>query len=374
MQAAIIATFDDILGPREAHIHGGFNMAKATKKKAAKKKATRKKQQLTPKRNLDFVWDFAKPLMIEAAIRNRLFDVLDEGPKSVEQLATATGASTRGLRILANGLVGIGCLERKGERLALPPDVGAFLVSTKPSFVGGLFNHCSSMLVPNWLQLSEIVRTGVPAKRANKQDPGGKFFADFVEDIFNLSFGPASATAKTLIGKAKRPVSVLDIAAGSGVWGVAFAKQSERVRVTAVDWPEVIPVTRRVADRHAVADRFTFIEGDILEADLGQEHTIATLGAILHSEGEHRSRLLLKRVFEALATGGTIVVGEFLPNKDRSGPPVPLIFGVNMLVNTEHGDTFTFDEMKAWLREAGYRKVRKLDVNGPWPLILADKP
>jgi hypothetical protein len=39
-----------------------------------------------------------------------------------------------------------------------------------------------------------------------------------------------------------------------------------------------------------------------------------------------------------------------------------LIFAVNTLVNTDEGDAFTFEEMSAWLREAGYVNPRLLDV------------
>jgi hypothetical protein len=45
-----------------------------------------------------------------------------------------------------------------------------------------------------------------------------------------------------------------------------------------------------------------------------------------------------------------------------------------MLVNTELGDTFSFNEIKKWLEEAGFKKVRTLEAPGPSPLVLATKP
>src|SRR5205807_9605278 len=95
---------------------------------------------------------------------------------------------------------------------------------------------------------------------------------------------------------------------------------------------------------------------------------------ILHSEGRESSRRLLKRVFDALAPGGTVAIAEFLPNNDRTGPPHTLIFAVNMLVHSTAGDTFTFKEISEWLREAGFRDVRLLDAPAPSPLVLATKP
>jgi 3-hydroxy-5-methyl-1-naphthoate 3-O-methyltransferase len=158
------------------------------------------------------------------------------------------------------------------------------------------------------------------------------------------------------------------------VWGIAMAQGSEKVSVTAVDWPEVIPVTRKTVTRFGVADRFSFVEGDLLQVDFGRGHNLATLGHILHSEGRERSRALLKKTFQALAPGGTISIAEFLVNADRTGPLNALFFAVNMLVNTDTGDTYSFEEISSWLEAAGFTDARKLDAPGPSPLILATKP
>ncbi len=117
-----------------------------------------------------------------------------------------------------------------------------------------------------------------------------------------------------------------------------------------------------------------FIEGDLLEANFGSAYDVATLGHILHSEGEQRSRQLLKKTFRALKSGGTIAIAEWLVNDDRTKPLPSLMFSVQMLVNTEKGDTFSFNEIKKWLEDAGFKKVRKLEAPGPSPLILATKP
>jgi 3-hydroxy-5-methyl-1-naphthoate 3-O-methyltransferase len=112
----------------------------------------------------------------------------------------------------------------------------------------------------------------------------------------------------------------------------------------------------------------------LLQADFGSNHTVATLGHILHSEGEERSRALLAKTLHALASGGTIAIAEYLVNPDRSGPLNGLFFAVNMLVNTDSGDTYSFEEISSWLAEAGFTNARTLESPGPSPLILATKP
>jgi 3-hydroxy-5-methyl-1-naphthoate 3-O-methyltransferase len=331
---------------------------------------------VTPERLMQFAFGYAAPLMLEAAIRHRVFDLLDAGPKTLDELSTATGASPRGLRILLNGLVGLELLAKDAQgRYLLRPESSTFLVSTKPGYRGGSFKHASSQLIPKWLKLTDIVRTGKPAIAVNQEAEGSPFFLEFVEDLFPMGYATARMLGEHLnIPKATKPLSVLDLAAGSGVWSIALAQQSPHVRVTAVDWPGVLPATRRTAERNGVADRFRFVAGDLSDADFGVGHQIATLGHILHSEGETRSRALLKKTFAALAPGGTIVIAEWLVNDERTGPAPGLMFAVNMLVNTDQGDTFSFNEIRRWLEEAGFRDARTLETPSVSPLVLATKP
>jgi len=331
--------------------------------------------QVTPERIMQFTFGYAPSLILEAAIRHGVFDALDKSPKTAEQVSAETGASQRGLRAIMNALVGFEFLAKDAQgRYSLTADSAAFLVRGKPGYVGGFFRHTTELL-PKWLQLNEIVRTGRPAVAVNQEGDGSQFFQGFVEDIFPTSYPAAQALADVLeVSRADCPISVLDLAAGSGVWGIALAQKSPHVQVTAVDWAGVIPVTRQMVERFGVADRFRFVEGDLLKADFGAGHNIATLGHILHSEGEERSRALLKKTFEALAPGGTIAIAEWLVNEERTGPPPALIFAVNMLVNTEHGDTFSFGEISYWLREAGFENARTVDAPGRSPLVLATRP
>jgi ubiquinone/menaquinone biosynthesis C-methylase UbiE len=334
-----------------------------------------RKKQVTPERLMQFGFAYAPPLIIGAAANSRVFDTLESGAKTIVQVSKSTGASERGLRAIMNALVGLDLLkkDRRGK-YSLTPESEAFLVSHKPGTIAGFFAMASTHLVPDWLHLSEAVKTGVPPMAVNQEATGPEFFSVLVENIIPMSYPAAAALGRALkLGKARRPVRVLDVAAGSGIWGVALAQQSPLVRVTAQDWAEMIPTTKRITQKFGVADRFSYVEGDVLKADFGNGYDIATLGHILHTEGEDRSRTLLKKVFRALKPGGTIAIGEWLVKDDRTGPLNGLIFAVNMLVHSERGDTFSFNEIKGWLEDGGFKRIRKLEAPGPSPLVLATK-
>ena len=110
----------------------------------------------------------------------------------------------------------------------MTPESDAFLVSTKPAFQGGILRHASAQLIPMWLQLNEVVKTGKPATAVNQRGPGSDFFQQFVQDLFPVAYPAAQVLAKDLaLSKSAAPVRVLDLAAGSGVWGIALAQSSD---------------------------------------------------------------------------------------------------------------------------------------------------
>jgi len=328
-----------------------------------------------PQRLMQIAWGFAPALIVGTAAETGVFNALADGSRSLDTLAATTGASRRGLRAILNALAGVQLVEKIApDSYRLTPESAAFLVESSPAYIGDLFRHFSSQLIPGWLRLTESVRSGAPVTAVDDERTGAPFFAAFVESLYLVNRHAAAALAAHLGADRPGGLSVLDLAAGSGVWSLAFAQASPQVRVTAVDWPMVLEVTRRVAARLGLADRYRMVAGDLLQAPFGEGHHVATLGHILHSEGEARSRRLLNKTFDALAPGGTVAIAEFLVEPDRSGPPVALIFAVNMLVHTHEGDTYSCPEIAGWLEEAGFVNTRTLEIPGPSPLILADRP
>ena len=332
---------------------------------------------VNPERLMQITWSFAQPLAIDSAIQNRVFDVLDSGPKSVAEISKETGASVRGLTAVMNLLAHINLLAKSADgRYSLTPESAAFLVKSKPSYMGGFIHQIGTRLAEGFLQLPEITRTGMPPAGDESERPeAAAFFEELVVDIMPLAYPPAQKLAEVLgVASATQRISVLDLASGSGAWGIALAQASPQVSVTAVDWPSVLTVTRRIAGRYGVAEQFHDLGGDLFQVDYGKGHSIATLGNILHMLGPAENKTLLKKTFDALAPGGTIAIGEFLVDDDRNGPLVPLTFAINMLLHTKNGNAYSFAEIRSWLEETGFVNARLQAAPGPSPLVLAEKP
>src|SRR5450432_159355 len=130
------------------------------------------KTSLKPDRLMQFAWGYSIPLIIETALEFNIFDALDAGAKTADQLSGETKASVRGLRAVLDALVSFELLHKENNRYSLTPESATFLVQSKPSFQGGIFKHISKQLIPAWLKLSETVRNGKPTTGVNEQANG----------------------------------------------------------------------------------------------------------------------------------------------------------------------------------------------------------
>lgn len=309
-----------------------------------------------------------------AGVELDVFGRIASGKRTVKEIAEAAKASQRGIASLLDALTAIGYLRKAGSRYGLQPISAAFLVPGRKDYVGALA-HALSLTWDAWKNLTGVVRSGRPAETVNVAEKGKQFFPQLVASIFPGNFAAATAAASQFGGKERRKIRrILDVAAGSGAWSLAFARAIPEARVTTVDFPEMTPITREFAGKLGVASRYEYLEGDLREMNFGRDrYDLVILGHIIHSEGEKRGKELLAKCYAALQPGGNVLIAEYVPNDSRTGPAMPLLFGLNMLLQTEEGAVFTLLEYRAWLKAAGFRKVAAIPVPPPTTVILGTK-
>jgi hypothetical protein len=66
---------------------------------------------------------------------------------------------------------------------------------------------------------------------------------------------------------------------------------------------------------------------------------------------------LYGKVFRSLKPGGRILIRDHVMEPDRAHPKDGAIFAINMLVGTEGGGAYTFEEIKTGLVKAGFVRV-----------------
>lgn len=334
----------------------------------------RKKPPITPAAIMDDLTGGWRARALAAGIELDIFAPIAAGKRTAKEIGGAVGASSRGITALLDALTAIGHLRKAGSRYSLPPASAAFLVPGKKEYVGAIA-RAMSLTWDSWKNLPEAVRIGHTSDTVNVAEQGKEFFPKLVASLFPGNFAASRVAVSRFSEKERQKIHrILDVAAGSGAWSLAFAQAIPEARVTTADFPEMTPITREFAEKVGVASRYAYLEGDLRRADFGRDtYDLVILGHIIHSEGEKHGRELLRKSYAALRAGGKLLIAEYVPNDARTGPPMPVLFGLTMLLQTEEGNVFTLREYRSWLKAAGFRKVTTLPVPPPATVILATK-
>jgi hypothetical protein len=144
-----------------------------------------------------------------------------------------------------------------------------------------------------------------------------------------------------------------------------------------LDRPGVLEVTRELIDASGFADRVTLLPGDYLKTPFGAGYDCALLSGMMHRETEADVNLLLKKTFDALVSGGQIMVSDVFFDDDRKNtPPFTTSFALNMMLTSNHGSAHAKTGMKRWMEASGFRNITLNDMPKPNPhtLILGIKP
>jgi ubiquinone/menaquinone biosynthesis C-methylase UbiE len=329
---------------------------------------------ITPDRIMQFAWAFGVTRAVASCLELHVFTHIAQGRSTAEEIAAREKATPRGVRMLLDAVVSVGLVVRQESgKHTLAPDTAKFLVEGEPAYIGALVQLLGEHGYDNWRTLTEVVKTGQPSRKLDDPAKAAEFWDKLIDPLFNLNYAAATLLGKELARlHPSGAYRVLDVAAGSGVWGIGAAQGDKRVSVTAFDLDGSLKHARANVEKMGLKDRFEFLPGDLRTTDVGTARfDAAILGHICHSEGAMQTQALFAKMARAMKPGGTLAIAEFLVAPDRSGPPSGTLFALNMLAGTTEGDTFSVPQLTGWLEKAGFDHVRELPA--PSPLVLATK-
>jgi ubiquinone/menaquinone biosynthesis C-methylase UbiE len=295
---------------------------------------------------------------LKAAIELDVFTAIGEGNTTAAQIAKRCQTSERGMRILCDFLTIHGMLSKQDGHYGLTLDSATFLDKRSPAYLGGAIEFmCSPMLTEGSKHIAEAVRKGGTAMENDGTiGPDHPVWVKFARGMAPMMALPAQLITKLVDPNPSRKLRILDIAAGHGLFGIAFATNNPQAEITAVDWKAVLEVAKENAQKAGVGERYKTIEGSAFEVEFGSGYDLVLLTNFLHHFDPPTNETLLRKVRNALADGGRAVTLEFVPNDDRVSPPDAAGFSMMMLSGTPSGDAYTFAELERMFSNAGFSR------------------
>ncbi len=302
---------------------------------------------------------FMESRIVLTAAELDVFTFLHEDALTADELASRLEATSRGVAHLLDALVPMGLIEKHDGRYQCPAPVAAVLSKRSPTSL------LPMLLLSNggwrrWSNLTDIVRHGATGTRPAVYDGNHQEQATFIQAMHVLAKRVAPAIVAAVgPGDATR---LLDIGGALGTYTEAFLEASPALRATLFDLPPVVEMARKRFESTDLASRVSYAVGNFYEDELPPDHDLALLSAIIHQNSPEQNVALYQKVARALRPGGRLVIRDHVMSPDHTEPGSGTLFAVNMLVVTAGGSTYSFDEIRQGLQEAGFTRIKLLQT------------
>lgn len=299
---------------------------------------------------------FFKSRVILTGTELDLFTLLARRQRTATELATELQLDRNGLTRLLDVLVTVKLLE-KGPNGYRTTSRGEYLSSDHPQSIRPMILH-HQRLWQTWSRLTDIVRHGKTPQQQTDRAMDEEERKAFIGAMHVVGRGLSDEIAAAYDAGSRR--KLLDIGGASGTYTIAFLNRFPELKAILFDLAAVIPMAAQRLKEKGMMDRVELVAGDFYQDDLPGGCDLALLSAIIHQNSRAQNVTLYRKIHQALVPGGRILIRDHIMDPERLNPPAGAMFALNMLVNTEAGDTFTFAEVQQDLEQAGFSNPRLL--------------
>jgi predicted nucleotidyltransferase/SAM-dependent methyltransferase len=323
----------------------------------------------------DLAAGFRQAQVLFTCVELGVFDALAAGASTPSDIAAATATDPRAVELLLNAATALGLLVKDGGRFRIREEAEPLLTRAAPaSMVRGLERE--AQFYRRWANLADAVRTGLRPVANTEDETPPEWIERFVQGLYAAAKPFAPLIAASLDLPRDRDLRLIDVGGCHGAYSMALAERYPRLEAVVYELPRVVPVARRLIADAGWSDRVRVVEGDFQREGLRLGYDVALVFGVLNGEPPAGRPALIRKVFDALAPGGSIVLRDAVLDPDRAGPPEATLFALQMLLSTDGGGLDTRADWDRWLAEAGFEPPVEIELppEARGPLVVARKP
>ncbi len=308
-------------------------------------------------------WDSC---VLHTANRLDVFNILGDERKDLDTLARETESDRRCLGALLSALVAMDFLDRDGDIFMNNEFGKTFLVSSSKFYQGGIVN-----MFENWYQawggLYDTVKTGKPSALMH-QAYTDEETRDYMMGMHNRALSQSEVLTQMFDLSGKK--QLMDVGCGPATFAVKFCERYPGLRAIAMDREQNLKIAEEIVAQYGMQDRVKLVPGDYNTDSLGSGNDAMLLSSMTNQESPENIRKLLKKCYDSMNKDGVIMIQEQLLWGDKKGPKLAALIGVNQVINTVAGSSYSTTEMEEILREVGFVDIKSEQMAPPSPFIM----
>ena len=304
--------------------------------------------------------------LLSVALELELFSRISRGADDVEKISKESGIDIRLLQMMVNSFKALGLIQEKAGRLRNSAEAERYLVQDSGEYVGDFAIIIGRDYYDIWKSFKEVMITGKPVRDdrvVRLSDP--RYAEVHMKAVSDISKQPARELAERSGLSGKK--SLLEIGGGLGTYSIALKRKNPSLKAVVFDSPFCCEFAERNISSLGIKG-ITTQGGDYEKGELPSGHDVVMLTHVLQSIEPQKCEALLRKVHEALPSGGVAIVNEFLLEKGGSSPLFSTLFAFNAFMLSNGGSLHTVEDIRGWMENVGFRNVKAIKTS---PVIIS---
>jgi len=326
---------------------------------------------LDPMRVMQISSAYWQSKVLHAAVRLDIFTQLGDRKATAAELADECKSDRRGMEILLVALVSLEILSQSDGEYQNTPLSSTFLVKESPRYQGGIVSMFDSWYGA-WGDLHDAVSQGKPVV-GKPHDQGPEALRNYIYGMHYRAMAQGDLLAKEIDFSGRK--QLLDVAGGPGTFCIKFCQKNPELSATVLDLPQTLEITTEIVTSFGMEKRIARRVGNYLTGEFGEGYDAVLLSSMFNQESPEVDTQILAKAFKALEPGGLVLVQDQMLNREKTGPLLSALIGVNQLIHTPGGAAYSEKEVAEWMETVGFQKVKPvvLSETSPFTVLIGEK-
>ena len=168
---------------------------------------------------------------------------------------------------------------------------------------------------------------------------------------------------------------VVDVGGGDGTNAMALVAKWPHLQVTVFDSPTVCEIAKQSVKKAGLSQQISTRPGDCFRDAFPKDADCFLFSHFFTIWSPEKDQLLLRKTYEALPSGGKVVLYNMMQNDSEDGPWAAAIGSPYFLaVATGEGMLYTWKEYETWMQAVGFSDVRRFRLPRHHGAISSRKP